>query len=168
VAYIYFAVSESYPGMVKSGRTDRPVDERMIELPEDDYGLFGYEGDSTREAAEVLQVVDNSQAENMLHDHFDGLRVEDGREIFYSNDVHGMASEGAEIVDGTSVDLLLAGVDGSNIVGEGGDIADLLLQLGLLGIGLAGAAIVYGKYKYKYKDEKVVKDTINSAKLAVV
>ena len=161
--YIYFAVSESHPGMVKIGRTDRPVDERMTELSEDDYGLFGYEGDSTWEAAEVLQVVDNSQAENMLHDHFDGLRVEDGREIFYSNDVHGMASEGAEIVDGTSIDLLSAGANGSDIVGEGADIADLLLQLGLLGIGFAGAAIVYDKYK----DEKVVKDTINSAKLAV-
>ena len=44
--YIYFAVSDSHPGMVKIGRTDRPIGERMSELSEDDYGLSGFDGDS--------------------------------------------------------------------------------------------------------------------------
>jgi hypothetical protein len=161
--YIYFAASNSHPGMVKIGRTDRPVNERMSELSEDDYGLSGYEGDSTWEAVEVIRVEDNVEAESILHDHFDGVRVEDGREIFYSNDIQGMASDGAELVDGTSVDLLSAGVDGSEVLEGGEDIAELIFNLGLLGIGIGGAAIVYDKYK----DKKVVKGAVSVAKLAV-
>ena len=161
--YVYFAVSDSHPGMVKIGRTDRPVGERMSGLSEDNYGLSGYEGDSTWEAVEVIKVEDNVEAEGMLHDHFDSVRVEDGREIFYSSDIQGMASEGAELVDGTSVDLLLSGVEGSEVFEEGAEIADLILSLGLLGIGLGGAAIVYKRYK----DEKVVKEAVNTAKKAL-
>jgi hypothetical protein len=161
--HIYFAVSDSHPGMVKIGRTDRPVDERMSELSEDDYGLSGYEGDSTWEAVEVIKVEDNVEAESMLHDHFDSVRVEDGREIFYSNDIEGMASEGAQLVDGTSVDLLLSGVEGAEVLEEGEGIAELILELGLLGIGLGGAALVYRRYK----DEKVVKEAVNTAKKTV-
>ena len=185
--HIYFAVSDSHPGMVKIGRTDRPVGERMSELSEDDYGLSGFDGDSTWEAVEVIEVEDNVEAESVLHDHFDGARVEDGREIFYSDDVSGMAGEGAELVDGTSVDLLSAGVessesivdgadgifeagagmlgagDATEILGEGGDIIEGILELGTVGIGIAGAAIVYDKYK----DEKVVKEAVNTAKKAV-
>jgi hypothetical protein len=161
--YIYFAVSDSHPGMVKIGRTDRPVDERMSELSGDDYGVSGYEGDSTWEAVEVIKVEDNVEAESMLHDHFDSVRVEDGREIFYSNDIEGMASEGAQLVDGTSVDFLLSGVEGTEVLEEGEDIAELILELGLLGIGLGGAALVYRRYK----DEKVVKEAVNTAKKTV-
>ena len=161
--YIYFAVSDSHPGMVKIGRTDRPVDERMSELSGDDYGVSGYEGDSTWEAVEVIKVEDNVEAESMLHDHFDSVRVEDGREIFYSNDIEGMASEGAQLVDGTSVDLLLSGVEGAEVLEEGEGIAELILELGLLGIGLGGAALVYRRYK----DEKVVKEAVNTAKKTV-
>ena len=185
--YIYFAVSDSHPGMVKIGRTDRPVGERMSELSEDDYGLSGFDGDSTWEAVEVIEVEDNVEAESVLHDQFAGARVEDGREIFYSDDVSGMAGEGAELVDGTSVDLLSAGVessesivdgadgifeagagmlgagDATEILGEGGDIIEGILELGTVGIGIAGAAIVYDKYK----DEKVVKEAVNTAKKAV-
>lgn len=184
--YIYFAVSDSHPGMVKIGRTDRPVGERMNELSEDDYGLSGFEGDSTWQAAEVIEVEDNVEAESILHDHFDSARVEDGREIFYSDDVDGMASEGATLVDGNSVDLLDAGVasagsifddaegifeEGSlgesdvfEILEEGGDvITESVAGLGAVGIGLVAAAMTYDKYK----DEKIVKDSINTAKLAV-
>lgn len=185
--YIYFAVSDSYPGMVKIGRTDRPIGERMSELSEDDYGLSGFDGDSTWEAVEVIEVEDNVEAESILHDHFDSARVEDGREIFYSDDVSGMAGEGAEIVDATSVDLLSAGVensesifdnadgifeagmgtlgadDATDILGEGGDIFEGILELGTVGIGIAVAAIAYDKYK----DEKVVKEAVNTAKEAV-
>jgi len=185
--YIYFAVSDSYPGMVKIGRTDRPIGERMSELSEDDYGLSGFDGDSTWEAVEVIEVEDNVEAESILHDHFDSARVEDGREIFYSDDVSGMAGEGAEIVDATSADLLSAGVensesifdnadgifeagmgvlgagDATDILGEGGDIFEGILELGTVGIGIAGAAIAYDKYK----DEKVVKEAVNTAKEAV-
>ena len=161
--HIYFAVSDSHPGMVKIGRTDRPVDERMSELSKDDYGVSGYEGDSTWEAVEVIKVEDNVEAESMLHDHFDSVRVEDGREIFYSNDIEGMASEGAQLVDGTSVDLLLSGVEGAEVLEEGEGIAELILELGLLGIGLGGAALVYRRYK----DEKVVKEAVNTAKKTV-
>ena len=182
--YIYFAVSDSHPGMVKIGRTDRPIGERMSELSEDDYGLSGFDGDSTWEAVEVIEVEDNVEAESILHDHFDSARVEDGREIFYSDDVSGMAGEGAEIVDGTSVDLLSAGVDNSEsifngadgifeagmgifgagdateILGEGEDIFEGILELGTAGIAIAGAAMAYDKYK----DEKLVKEAVNTAK----
>ncbi len=104
--YIYFAVSDSHPGMVKIGRTGRPVAERMSELSGDDYGLSNFEGDSIWEAIEVIKVEDNVEAEHVLHDHFEGVRVEDGREIFYSEDVSEMASEGTELVEGINIDFL--------------------------------------------------------------
>ena len=165
--YIYFAVSDSHPGMVKIGRTDRPVDERMSELSQDDYGLSDFEGDSVWQAVDVIKVEDNVQAESMLHDHFGSARVENGREIFYSDDVNAMASEGTEIVDGVSIDLFSAGADSSEALFDGAEIgyeaAMLILALGGLGIGIAGVAIAYDKYK----DEKVVKETINTVKLTV-
>ena len=165
--YIYFAVSDSHPGMVKIGRTDRPVGERMSELSQDDYGLSDFEGDSVWQAVDVIKVEDNVQAESMLHDHFGSARVENGREIFYSDDVNAMASEGTEIVDGVSIDLFSAGADSSEALFDGAEIdsaaAMLILSLGGLGIGIAGAAIAYDKYK----DEKVVKETINTVKLTV-
>ena len=184
--YIYFAVSDSYPGMVKIGRTDRPIGQRISELSEDDYGLSGFDGDSTWEAVEVIEVEDNVEAESMLHDHFDSARVEDGREIFYSDDVSGMAGEGAEIVDATSVDLLSAGIENSesifngadgiyetgmgilgagdptDILGEGEDIFEGIIELGTVGIAVVGVAIAYDKYK----DEKLVKEAVNTAKEA--
>lgn len=180
--YIYFAVSDSHPGMVKIGRTDRPVAERMSELSEEDYGLSNFEGDSTWEAVEVIKVKDNVEAERVLHEHFEGVRVEDGREIFYSDDVNGMAIEGAEVADGTSIDILGAGVDESSSIFEnfdgileggifaGGEPAEILegqsevidgiIEFGVLGVGIAGAAIAYNKYK----DEEVVKDAVSTAK----
>ena len=165
--YIYFAVSDSHPGMVKIGRTDRPVGERMSELSQDDYGLSDFEGDSVWQAVDVIKVEDNVQAESMLHDHFGSARVENGREIFYSDDVNAMASEGTEIVDGVSIDLFSAGADSSEDLFDGAEIvyeaAMLILSLGGLGIGIAGAALAYDKYK----DEKVVKETINTVKLTV-
>lgn len=52
--YIYFAVSDSHPGMVKIGRTDREISERMSEISYEDYGLSSFEGDSSWQAVERL------------------------------------------------------------------------------------------------------------------
>ena len=38
---IYIATSPQYEGIVKIGRTDRPVQERMDELSTRDYGVEG-------------------------------------------------------------------------------------------------------------------------------
>lgn len=178
--YIYFAVSDSHPGMVKIGRTDRPVDDRMSELSSDDYGLSGFDGDSSWEAVNVIMVEDNVKAEGMLHEYFDSARVEQGREIFYTDDVNKMAESGTELVDGTSIDffaadagnlegifadneglseaLTLEDFDISELLSEGGEVTDVLLELGVLGIGVAGAAIAY----QKYKDKKAVKNAVNT------
>lgn len=159
--YIYFAVSNSHPGMVKIGRTDRPVSERMSELSSEDYGLSDFEGDSKWNAVEVIKVEDNVEAERLLHDHFDSVRVENGREIFYSDDISAMATEGAELVDGSSIDLLAALEEGAKLDnGEGLEVIELVLMLGFVGIGFPIAALIYAKTKNK----KVVKDAVQKLK----
>lgn len=99
--YIYIAESPQYPGMVKIGRTDRTVQERMEELSANDYGIPGQSMDSEWEAVKVLEVKDNEHAEAVLHEHFDHLRVTDSRELFYTDDPYGLAYEAADVVDGT-------------------------------------------------------------------
>ena len=84
--YVYIATSKSFPGMVKIGRTSRSVDQRISELSEDDYGTSGFTGDSEWEAVQVIEVQNSVEAEAILHEHFDHLRVEDGRELFYVDD----------------------------------------------------------------------------------
>ena len=54
--YIYIAESPQYPGMVKIGKTDRTVEERMEELSVDDYGIPGENIDSEWEAVKVIEV----------------------------------------------------------------------------------------------------------------
>ena len=66
---IYIATSPQYEGIVKIGRTDRPVQERMDELSKRDYGLEGEVGDTEWEVANVIIVDDNVAAEAMLHQH---------------------------------------------------------------------------------------------------
>lgn len=97
---IYIATSEQFPGMVKVGRTDRSVEERMQELSEDDYGTSDFSGDSEWEAISVFEVKDNETAEAILHAHFDNVRVEDARELFYTDSPEAFASEAMQIVDG--------------------------------------------------------------------
>jgi hypothetical protein len=159
--YIYFAVSDSHPGMVKIGRTDREISERMSEISYEDYGLSSFEGDSSWQAVEVFTVADNVKAERILHEHFNSVRVENGREIFYSDDVSDMAKEAADIVDGSSIDLIAALEENTKLnPTEGNEIIELILMLGVAGIGFPVAAILYAKYK----DEKVVKDAIKKLK----
>ena len=101
--YIYSAESPQYRGIVKIGRTDRTVEERMEELSVDDYGVPGKNIDSEWEAVKVIEVKDNEHAEAVLHEHFDHLRVTDSRELFYTDDPQGLAYEAAEVVDGTII-----------------------------------------------------------------
>jgi hypothetical protein len=101
--YIYIAESPQYPGMVKIGRTDRTVEERMEELSADDYGIPGQSMDSEWEAVKIIEVIDNENAEAVLHEHFDHLRVTDSRELFYTDDPYGLAYEAADVVDGTII-----------------------------------------------------------------
>ena len=70
---IYIATSPHYEGIVKIGRTDRPVQERMDELSNRDYGLEGEVGDTEWEVANVIVVDENVAAEAMLHKHFDSI-----------------------------------------------------------------------------------------------
>ena len=101
--YIYIAESAQYPGMVKIGRTDRTVQERLSELSRDDYGLPGSDIDSEWEAVKIIEVNDNEHAEAVLHDHFSDLRVDSSRELFYTDDPVGLSYEAANIVDGTII-----------------------------------------------------------------
>ena len=101
--YIYIAESPQYPGMVKIGKTDRTVEERMEELSVDDYGIPGENIDSEWEAVKVIEVRDNENAETLLHEHFEHLRVSDSRELFYTDDPTGLAYEAADVVNGTII-----------------------------------------------------------------
>ena len=109
--YIYIAESPQYPGMVKIGRTDRTVEERLSELSREDYGLQGSNIDSEWEAVKIIQVDDNVHAEAVLHEHYDHLRVDGSRELFYTDDPMEMAHDAANIVDGTilTTDLIEIG-----------------------------------------------------------
>tara|TARA_B100001057_G_scaffold480444_1_gene553297 strand:- start:90 stop:881 length:792 start_codon:yes stop_codon:yes gene_type:complete len=109
--YIYIAESPQYPGMVKIGRTDRTVEERLSELSQEDYGLPGSNVDSEWEAVKIIEVQDNEHAEAVLHDHFSDLRVDGSRELFYTDDPLSLSYEAANIVDGTimTADLIEIG-----------------------------------------------------------
>ena len=101
---IYIAQSKQFPGMVKIGRTDRSVQERMKELSEDDYGTSDFSGDSEWEAIKVIEVKDNESAEVILHDHFGDCRVENSRELYYADNPDAFVDEAMKVVDG--VDFL--------------------------------------------------------------
>lgn len=135
---IYFATSENYPGQVKIGRTDRPVEDRMQELSAQDYGLEGEDGNVTWEAERVLVVEDNAEAERILHDHFDAYRVSPDREIFQSEDLEAMAEEAAAAVDGT----LLSDVDDPEVFAEA---LDTLIEYSLM----FGAGAFIGRSLHK-------------------
>ena len=63
---IYFAVSPQFQGLVKIGRTDRDISERMGELA--GYGLEGFDGVSSWSPSKkhVLVVDDNTASEALL------------------------------------------------------------------------------------------------------
>tara|TARA_B110000503_G_scaffold52227_2_gene84009 strand:- start:77 stop:841 length:765 start_codon:yes stop_codon:yes gene_type:complete len=100
---IYIAQSKSFPGIVKIGRTDRPVNVRMDELSEGDYGPTNFQGDSEWEAVRIIKVDDNNAAEKMLHEHFSDIRVEDRRELFTTDDIDSLSNEAISVVDGTDI-----------------------------------------------------------------
>ena len=100
---IYIAQSKSFPGYVKIGRTDRPVNVRMGELSESDYGPTNFQGDSEWEAVRIIKVENNNTAEKMLHEHFSDIRVEDRRELFETDDVDALSNEAISLVDGIDI-----------------------------------------------------------------
>ena len=180
--YLCFAKSESHQGMVKIGRTDRSVRERMYELSNTDYGETGFEGDSTWKPVGVLEVEDNVKAESLLHYHFDNLRVEEGREIFSSSDINGMVTEGAGLVHGNIIDLprishsfasdeeVLEIHNDADVTGIGVDTeeipevdieildGDSIEVASDLGLGLASISVVdFAATTYKHKDKKICK-----------
>ena len=104
--YIYIAKSASHPGMVKIGRTDQTVDERMQQLSAEDYGLEGFSGNADWEAVTVIKVDNNVEAEVLLHNHFSSNRVTDSRELFYCEDVEGLSTEAIQISQGEAISLL--------------------------------------------------------------
>ena len=127
---IYIAQSKQFPGMVKIGRTDRSVQERMEELSEDDYGTSGFSGDSEWEAIRVIEVKDNESAEAILHNHFGDSRVESSRELFYTDNPDALADEAMQVVDGVdflnTFDSLNALFGGLSIVSAAAGVTVLL------------------------------------------
>ena len=147
---IYIATSPQYEGIVKIGRTDRPVQERMDELSNRNYGLEGEAGDMEWEVANVIVVDDNVAAEAMLHKHFDSIRVSDSRELFYSNDPESLATEAASISDGK---LLLEEVDADIAI----EVLDTLVQLGLVvGVGAIAGRALHKRFTGHPRYEKFV------------
>jgi hypothetical protein len=136
--YIYIAKSASHPGMVKIGRTDQTIDERMQQLSEENYGPEGFSGNADWEAVTVIKVDNNVEAEALLHDHFSSERVTDSRELFYCEDVEGLSTQAIQISQGQAISFLndpgidefiLAGMVGTDDVG---DLIEMPVMLGLL------------------------------------
>lgn len=104
----------------------------MAELSDDDYGPSGFNGDSEWEAVQVIEVENSIEAEAILHEHFNDLRIEDGRELFYVDDPNDISSISLDLVDGKdafdtfdTLDSLTAGL--SILAGVTG-INELLLN----------------------------------------
>lgn len=137
---VYIATSLQYPGLVKIGRTDRSVEERMSELSASDYGLPGNEGDVDWEVSKVIVVEDNAAAEAALHAHFADSRVSADRELFYADYPEALANEAAGVVDG---DLLEDLNDPETL----GDVLDDFDDLGItLTIGLIAAEALHQRF----------------------
>ena len=127
MSYIYIAQSESFPGMVKVGRTKRDVAKRMNELSESDYGITGFSDDSQWEAIKVIDVENEVLAEKIAHDYMSDLRVEDSRELFYVDNPNSLANELETITNGTIVTS---------------DTFDLLNILNPLSLAMIGVGVV--------------------------
>jgi len=137
--YIYIAKSAAHPGMVKIGRTDQPVDERMQQLSAEDYGPEGFSGNADWEAVTVIKVDDNVEAEALIHDHFSSERVTDSRELFYCEDIKGLSAEAIRVSQGTEVSLVNDPGLADFLIAGTVDTDDELLTLGFL-FGIAGYA----------------------------
>ena len=98
---VYFATSPQFEGLVKIGRTDRDISERMGELA--GYGLEGYDGSSSwlSSSSHVLVVEDNTASEALLHQYFADLRVSDDRELFVAGNIDSMVTEAQKLTDAT-------------------------------------------------------------------
>ena len=144
--FVYIATSPQYPGMVKIGRTDRSVDERMRELSAEDYGVVGDDTNVAWEASNVLVVEDNVAAESALHQHFAEKRLSEERELFLLDDPEAVANEAASVVEGR----LVGDLTDPDVVVE---VMERLVELGLvIGAGaLLGRAVhrrLVGNPKY--------------------
>ena len=113
---IYVAQSDAFPGVVKIGRTDVGVEQRMGQLSQTDYGPTGFSGDSEWEAISVFVVENNVAAERLLHQHFANLRLEEERELFYASDAAAMSEEARVLVDGTYLGEIGTGVDALDLI----------------------------------------------------
>lgn len=155
--YIYIAKSAAHPGMVKIGRTDQTVDERMQQLSAEDYGPEGFSGNADWEAVTVIKVDNNVEAEALLHDHFSSARVTDSRELFYCEDIEGLSTEAIQISQGEAISILdEPGIDEFISAGFAftEDLEDLVL-LSLL-VGVSG----YAWYKISPTSFKNIVGTI--------
>jgi T5orf172 domain len=162
--YIYIAKSAAYPGMVKIGRTDQSATERMQQLSAEDYGPEGFSGDADWEAVTVIRVDDNVRAEELLHDHFDDMRVSDNRELFYCEDIEELSTEAINISGGKEIsiiddpdfaDFLSFGMTGGDV----GDAIDMPMTVSLL-LGI-------GAYAWYRISPNTFPDTIRNARPAI-
>lgn len=145
---IYIATSPQYEGIVKIGRTDRPVQERIDELSREDYGLEGEINDTEWELSNVIFVDDNVASEALIHDHFESIRVSDSRELFYSTDPDALASEAASVSGGV-FDLSEVEPDVAF------EVLDQLIQLGLVaGVGVIAGRLLHKRFKGHPRYEK--------------
>ena len=145
---IYIAKSSSFPGIVKIGRTDVNINQRMRQLSNEDYGPSDFQGDSEWEAVRVFEVKNNEEAERILHDHFSSSRVESRRELFYSDNPDALADEAIEVVNGEYlVDLV--------------DSFDVLLDIGATVVSIAGLTVLVQAFYPNSKTEKLINNKIN-------
>jgi len=98
--FIYIAESQSFPGIVKIGRTDFDISKRMAQLSAQDYGPSNFDGDSEWTAIKFFTVSNNVEAEKNLHEYFSKFRVEGKRELFYSDNPEQLADEAIKITNG--------------------------------------------------------------------
>lgn len=103
MSYVYIAKSKEHPGMVKIGRTDISAEHRMDELSEENYGPSGFEGEAEWEVVRVIKVENSVEAEKILHQHFSDHRVEENRELFYSDEPSEIAREASEVIEGITL-----------------------------------------------------------------
>ena len=95
----------------------------MAQLSDSDYGPSDFTGDADWEAHSVFVVEDNVTAEHILHQHFGDSRLENSRELFYTDDPELLVEEARALVDGTYVGEVIEGADAVSLIAELMDVA---------------------------------------------